>query len=675
MSAKILQPAGGPSARFFDDSGGTFQELELGKSPYPLTIHIFFHPLLLKHCSGLDRRLLKAIARMNYVYPTLVQAKAIPLALSGKDLLIKAATGSGKTAAYGLALLQKILISKTAGETTGGTTFVKSLVLVPSKELVEQTYEILQSLSYYCSDLVTICALGSDSMAEQAGKLAIGPDVVVATPARAAAHLKAGNMKLASTFSESCTFVIDEADLVLNYGHENDTKTLVAALPRGTQAWLLSATLSPQLDNLKRIVLHSPVVLKLEDSPDAATLTQLYVNVPSTDRYLLLYALLRLKLIAGKTIIFTNSTNTSYKLKLFLDKFQIPSAVINAELPEKSRLSAINAFNKGMFDLLLATDEGVDEDDEDDDDESSETSSESENSEEESESSSGSESESDDNELRKSEADIMERLSQDQKRKRRHNHNNNEFSLARGVDFRAVTTVINFDFPESISSYTHRVGRTARGGASGVALSFVPMPNAYPDVDTLLEQLKKKLPPSAQGTPQPSLLPFDIKEMEGFRYRVESVMNSITPALIKAARLEELRREILASEALKAHFEENPRDVTLLQHATPITIRSDQRKRSQAHLTNLPAYLLPPSLKAALQAAGASTDIDMGQKSKRRRKNKSRQSGPSEGPMGHVQRAEADVYSRGSKGKGKSADPLRTFAYNTAKSNAAGMGK
>ncbi len=142
---------------------------------------------------------------------------------------------------------------------------MRALVLVPTRELVDQTVAALSSLAYYASDVVSVVGLGGGSNAEHSARLRPRPDVVVATPAKVVPHLASGMLK------PSCeTVVVDEADLVLGYGYEADVKAVVAALPRLCQGMLLSATLSPALDELKRLVLHSPAVLKLEDGAAGA---------------------------------------------------------------------------------------------------------------------------------------------------------------------------------------------------------------------------------------------------------------------------------------------------------------------------------------------------------------------------------------------------------------------
>lgn len=658
---------------------------------------------------------------MGFTYPTLVQAKAIPLALGGRDVLVRAATGSGKTAAYGLVALQKVLQAKAAGGARAGkggsrAGGVRAVVLVPTRELVEQTASVLSSLGHYCSDVISVLGLDSGSVSEQAGRLAMEPDVVVATPARAAAHVKAGSLSL-----DSCGFlVLDEADLVLSYGHGEDVRLLTSALPRGCQGMLLSATLSNNLAELKRLVLHSPAILKLEDAPgtgpggSSSGMSQLYVRMPRADKFLLLYALLRLKLITGKTLIFVDDVNAGYKLKMVLDRFGIRSAVLNAELPANSRASTVAGFNKGLFDLLIATDAGLEQ-------HAEAEGGQGEGHEAEDAGHAGGEREEGGEQpppptlagggkkrKRGDKAPAAPDANKPGKKKVKAS-SDAEYGVSRGLDFAGVSTVLNFDFPHSATSYVHRVGRTARGGASGVALSFLAPEGVDAKADEVLVELQANQPRDAStGAPVPSALPFDVREVEPFRYRIEDQARAVTDKAIKAARLEELRREVLASAALRGHFEDNPRDLAVLQHSAPTG------RAARSHLKHIPEYLLPPSLRAALEAAGSSVETVLSggkRKKKKAKSHRERQREASQAAMSAASAAQvtaslidsapapipdmdveggggggaqgtlldvaaADVYSRhggmGRSGGGKS-DPLRTFTYQAHKSAALGI--
>jgi ATP-dependent RNA helicase DDX56/DBP9 len=544
----------------------------------------------LAESTGLDVRLRKAVSRLGHVRPTLVQSKCLPLAISsGRDLLVRARTGSGKTLAYCLPLLQKLLQRSSSKRQAG----VGAVVLVPTRELCTQVHQTLQTLVYYCDDVISVAVLsvgrgrnekGREELDRQEAMLRDKPDVLVATPAGLLAHIRSGALDLKSSVE---TLVVDEADLVLSFGYSNDIAEIVKSIPKICQGFLMSATLSPELDSLKKIVLHSPVVLKLEQEEaqrSKGQLKQFYVSLPKKDKNLVIYVFLKLGLLKGKGLFFVNSTDSGYRLKLFLEQFHIRAAVLNAELPFRSRLNIIEQFNLGSFDYLIATDAstdagntqgpgGDDDDGDDDDDKAPKTKS-----------------------SRKIDTD---------------------YGVSRGLDFRHVSFVVNVDFPPNARSYAHRVGRTARAGAKGVALSLVEKESkvqndalwavqddqpTIPLVGASAENLQAApTNPDAedvsaiQEQPQPTPLDFNLQEIEGFRYRVEDVSRAVTKMAVRETRADELRAEILNSERLQSHFEDNPADLQLLRHDRVAT----HLAKVQDHLKHVPKYLLPRGMQVA----------------------------------------------------------------------------
>ncbi|ETP45718.1 hypothetical protein F442_07915 [Phytophthora nicotianae P10297] len=572
---------------------------------------------------GLDRRLTKAVAKMRFVHATLVQVHCIPLALQGKDLLVRARTGSGKTAAFALPLLHKILQHKQ--DAPASEPAVRALVLVPTKELVEQTRHHMMDLMYYCQDTVSLLALGGQSMNAQQALLRDAPDVLVATPGRLVAHLEAGNLTLKDSVQ---TVVIDEADLVLSFGYGEDIRTIFNALPKACQTFCMSATLSPELEKLKRSVLHNPAVVKLEEGATDGKLQQFYLPVKAADKDLLLYALLRLGVVSGKVIFFVNSTDAAYRLKLFFEQFVIKSAVLNAKLPHNSRQHIIEEFNRGLFDYLIATDDSVDRDevgDEDEDDEEEEqeedgeedeavsdveeeedvekSDAESEGDEADSDKEEDDDSEKEDDEAMDSDketSDSEEDSDNDEQQEKktvgakRGRADDENYGVSRGVDFRGVQFVINVDFPKSVRAYTHRIGRTARGGASGTALSLVCKEDAKEERALKRVQAKQQAVRSETNDviAQPAELAFDLKEIDCFRYRVEDVRRAVTRVAVREAQLADVKKEMLNSERLAAHFQANPRDLNMLEHdkvvgSAPV----------QPHLATIPDYLVPVELQ------------------------------------------------------------------------------
>jgi ATP-dependent RNA helicase DDX56/DBP9 len=549
---------------------------------------------------GLDVRLRKAVARMGHVRPTLVQSKCLPLVLSsGRDLLVRARTGSGKTLAYSLPVLQKLLHRPKSGASSVG-----AIIMVPTRELCFQVQKTLQQLMYYCDDVLSSAVLSvgsasgsknSEELERQEAALRDKPDVLVATPNALLTHIrrsKESNAALLDLRSSVETLVIDEADLVLSFGYRDDLSEIIKSIPRIYQGILLSATLTPELDSLKTIVLHSPVTLKLEDEKEHAASTghlkQFFVALPSKDKNLVLYVFLKLGLLKGKGLFFVNTTDAGYRLKLFLEQFHIRSAVLNAELPFRSRLNIIEQFNIGNFDYLIATDSSTDagksahESDDDNDD-------------------------SDD-----SDGDIQAPQTVAKSKRK----TDSAYGVSRGLDFRHVAFVLNVDLPPNTRSYAHRIGRTARGGAKGVALSLVDS-NSKEQLQTLLEiqESQPRIPLTGASTEnlqavptgiddntsgleeqlQPVPLDFDLREIEGFRYRVEDVSRAVTRTAVKETRAAELKAEILNSERLQAHFEDHPADLQILAHDRVATHVS----KVQDHLKHVPKYLLPQGMQVA----------------------------------------------------------------------------
>ena len=175
---------------------------------------------------SLDRRLIKALSKLGYTYPTMVQSRCIPIALQGKDVLVRARTGAGKTVAFSLPLLHKLLIAK--GTEPNAAPKLQGLILAPTKELCKQIEKHVVELIYYCRDMITICSLADDNMTLQQHRLQSKPDIVISTPARLVQLLRSGTVDLSGVK----TLVIDEADLVLSFGYTEDVHTITAKMPK-----------------------------------------------------------------------------------------------------------------------------------------------------------------------------------------------------------------------------------------------------------------------------------------------------------------------------------------------------------------------------------------------------------------------------------------------------------
>ncbi|KNC87652.1 hypothetical protein SARC_00223 [Sphaeroforma arctica JP610] len=532
---------------------------------------------------ALDDRLLSAVEKLGWQYPTLIQSKGIPLALAGRDLLARARTGSGKTATYALPIINRILLEK---QTDGNSKrSVRALLLVPTKELCEQVHKQVRELTLYCSKLVAVTAVSSTvEVEEQKAALLQASDILIGTPTRILAHINAKNVDVKSVHS----VVVDEADLLFSFGYENDVRTLLAHLTVGYQSYLMSATMTKDVEALREIVQTNPAILRLNEShlPEDSRLAQHIIRCEDKEKYLILYSMLIFKLINGKILLFVNSITEVYRLKLFLDHFSIKACVLNSELPHNSRQHIVQEFNKGVYDIIIASDENsalADEDDSDD--------------------------EEDLTTLRGTQAVASEEKSNvmegKKKRKRKNNQKDGEYGVTRGVDFNDVNWVVNVDFPVHSNAYIHRVGRTARAGKAGNAISFV----TQPEHREVLAKIEKKLKIHNHETSQKEsvLRPyaFSMTKIKGLKYRVDAAITTLTRGAIKQARLREIRTEILNSQKLKDYFAENPRDYQVLRHNDVL-----DTKKVNLGLKHIPSYLMPSKVailqeKEALYAGSA----------------------------------------------------------------------
>ncbi|KAK4128434.1 DEAD-domain-containing protein [Parathielavia appendiculata] len=524
---------------------------------------------------GLDPRLVQAVAQQSFEKPTLVQRKAIPLALQGQDVLCKAKTGSGKTAAYVLPVLSSILKRKI----TDPTPFTAGLILVPTRELADQVFKAIEHFSAFCAKDMHAAKLTENvSDAVQRSLLANVPDIVVSTPARAWHSVNSAALSLAKLQY----LILDEADLVLSYGYDEDMENISRSLPKGVQTIMMSATLSAELDALKGIFCRNPTVLDLQEEFGAEDekLTQFYVKCAEDDKWLISYLIFKLQLIKGPCLIFVADIDRSYRLKLFFEQFSIRSCVLNSELPINTRIKIIEEFNRGIYDIIIASDEKPefvgDE---------------------------AAEAEGDKKEAKKPKSKDGEEGTEQPKKKRRH-RKDEEYGVSRG--------------------------RTARAGRAGIALSFViPKEHYGKHKATTVKSTEKDERVLAKVMRQQAKLNrtlepynFNKSQMEAFRYRMNDALRAVTKVAIREARTRELRQELLRSETLKRYFEENPAELSHLRHDGEL----GRVTRQQPHLKHVPDYLLPKDGKQALtsQQVGFVPFKKEGGKDRKHRKGKSK---------------------------------------------------
>jgi ATP-dependent RNA helicase DDX56/DBP9 len=614
----------------------------------------------------LDRRVSKAVTKtLGLERPTLVQSRGIPVALEGKDLLCRARTGSGKTLCYSIPLIHRLLTDSEAS--SGSLSPLRGIILVPTKELVAQVHGVVMSLLSFCFDVISAAALLSGEKYMKAEL----PTILVTTPSSLVLLLKQRKSSMQPLASTLKTFIIDEADLMFSFGYEDDMRSLCAYMPSTYQAMLFSATLSEEVEKLKGLMLHKPVVLKLEEPRVTGKLSQFYLICHKDDKYLIVYTLLKLQLISGKTLLFVKSVEAAYRMKMLLERFSINCAVLNSDLPHNTRQDIIQSFNQNLVELLVATDsglgadpdddddngsEGEDDEDEDDMDEEAEDEEHGEDGEAEAEDEEDEEEEEDEEPVpppmkkarkgkgkddmveaisseaatkkksRKSkkakEADEENQEEEDEeeepmvasvkvvkahegqsqlgKKMRRASAAEQQYSLVRGVDLKDVSTVINADMPATVRDYVHRVGRCARGGASGTALTL-----CVEEEEPKLRQIMRSQASSAGAGGGLRELPLQMSDVERFRYRVEDMARGLTKRNIAQYRARELQVEALNSEKLQEYFQDHPEEKKALQKAQ----RSLKEKKSiRQHLRHVPFYLVPEQFVAATPVQQAVRD-------------------------------------------------------------------
>ena len=464
-------------------------------------------------------------------------------------------------------------------------------MLVPTRELANQITKAIQSFTAFCSESVrTENLTRKEDDKVQRARLLDAPDIIVATPSRANTLVDASVLKLDSLLH----LVIDEADLVLSYGHDEDLQSLAKVIPPGVQTILMSATLRTEVEGLKQLFCRDPAILELDQKEtEDSKLSQYVVKCGEDEKFLLIYAIFMLKLVKGKCIVFVADIDRCYRLKLFLEQFGVKSCVLNSELPVNSRIHVVEEFNRNVYDIIIASDENevvgseghgskrrrkakeVDDEDMEDVEDKADA---------------------------EAQPASTGESSVPAKKKRKRAQQDAEYGVSRGIDFKNVACVLNFDLPTTSKSYTHRIGRTARAEKTGMALSFVVpkhlfrkhKPTSIATAEHDEEILAKITKHQSKHGHEVEPYDFDMKRLDGFRYRMNDALRSATRVAVREARAKELRLELLKSEKLKRHFEENPED---LQH-----LRHDQEThavRMQPHLKHVPDYLLPGGGKTA----------------------------------------------------------------------------
>ncbi len=335
--------------------------------------------------------ILQALQKEGYTTPTPIQAQAIPILLKGQDLLGCAQTGTGKTAAFAIPILQ--LLYQRKSENKKG---IKALVLTPTRELAVQILESFQAYGTHCG-LKYAVVFGGVSQHSQVEALKRGVDILVATPGRLLDLMNQGFIDLRHIEF----FVLDEADRMLDMGFVNDVKKVIAKLPTKRQTLLFSATMPSEIQKLADSILLEP--RKVEVTPVSSTaekINQFVYYVEKREKKDLLLYLLQHKPMP-RVLVFSRTKHGADKVVKDLQKAGVPSAAIHGNKSQNARQNALNDFKNSKIRVLVATD-----------------------------------------------------------------------IAARGIDVDELGFVINYDLPNEPETYVHRIGRTGRAGASGIAYSF-----------------------------------------------------------------------------------------------------------------------------------------------------------------------------------------------------------
>ena len=292
---------------------------------------------------GLDATLLRAVRELGFTRPTPIQAQAIPPAMQGKDVLACAMTGSGKTAAFLLPILQHLRL-KPRGVT-------RALVLAPTRELAAQIHEHLEELAVH-TPVTGAAVFGGVGMEAQEHAFRSGVDVIIATPGRLLDHFTRPYAKL-----ERLEFlVIDEADRMLDMGFLPDIRKVLRHVPAKRQTLFFSATLPPEIVKLANELLHHPVTLNLErKAAPAVGITQAVYPVPRELKSALVVELVRQGVVRN-AILFTRTKHRANRLSEFLTKQGLSNAKIHGNRSQNQRTEALAGFKSGQVKLLVATD-------------------------------------------------------------------------------------------------------------------------------------------------------------------------------------------------------------------------------------------------------------------------------------------------------------------------------
>lgn len=341
---------------------------------------------------GVAEPLRRALTAEGYSNPTPIQTQAIPVLLEGKDLLGLAQTGTGKTAAFSLPLLQRLCAVHQQREHK----CVRALIMAPTRELAIQIGDSIKAYGRFMHIRHTVI-VGGVSQGPQVKALSAGVDILVATPGRLLDHMNQGNVRL----DKVEILVLDEGDRMLDMGFIRDIRKIMAKLPRNRQSMLFSATMPANVADLANAILNKPARIDIAPTHRTAdNIDQSVYHVGTGEKRALLVGLLA-EPSMERVLVFTRTKHLANRVAAHLSAAGVRSDAIHGNKSQGARQRALAGFRAGDTRVLVATD-----------------------------------------------------------------------IAARGIDIDHVSHVINFDLPNEPENYVHRIGRTARAGASGIAISF-----------------------------------------------------------------------------------------------------------------------------------------------------------------------------------------------------------
>ncbi|MGL4722335.1 MAG: DEAD/DEAH box helicase [Desulfovibrionaceae bacterium] len=344
---------------------------------------------------SLSRELEKAIAEMGFETPSPIQEKAIPLAMAGRDLIGQAQTGTGKTAAFGIPLLEKIDVKMKK---------IQNVILCPTRELAIQVSEELSTLAKYKKGMQILPVYGGQPIERQLRSLQRGVHIVVGTPGRVMDHMKRGTI----TFSEVLCVVLDEADEMFDMGFRDNIESILSQMPKQTQYVFFSATMPPAILDLARSYLKDPEIISITPrNLTVPAVEQIYFDVKPYQKRDAVSRLLDVY-DPRRCIVFCSTKKGVDDLTTVLQNRGYSADALHGNLSQTQRDRVMDRFRKGAIDVLVATD-----------------------------------------------------------------------VAARGIDIDEIDLVINFDLPNDVEIYVHRIGRTGRAGRKGKACTLVTQRDYY----------------------------------------------------------------------------------------------------------------------------------------------------------------------------------------------------